>query len=142
MSQASNDEDLATGKAIAERYGITISTPEFRQDNRDFYIDKQHHLISGTLSSIKGIGSKDADALYELGQNFYVSFVDLLYDMRMYKGALNKSVIEMLIKLGYFREFGTSGRLMNIFDGFQDALKNPNLKEDTVIKRMNALYEL
>lgn len=140
MSQATDDDDIATGKRIAQRYGITISTPEFRQDNRDFYIDKKNHLISGTLSTIKGIGLKDAQALYELGNGFYVSFVDLLYDMRQFKGALNKTVIDTLIKLDYFRQFGTAGKLTKIFDKFQTALKNQNLKKQTVDKRMMQLY--
>lgn len=41
---------------------------------------------------------------------FYVCFTDLLYDMEM-SPAFDSQVIEILIRLGYFREFGSSGKL-------------------------------
>ena len=41
---------------------------------------------------------------------FYACFTDLLYDMELHP-ALDSQVIEILIRLDYFREFGGNGRL-------------------------------
>ena len=42
--------------------------------------------------------------------NFYVCFTDLLNDMEVHP-AFDSQVIEILIQLDYFREFGKSGKL-------------------------------
>lgn len=71
------------------------------------------------LSSIKDVGLKDAEALYGLSDGFYLTFVDLLYDLCNVKGALNVTVIQVLIMSDYFSEFGTAGKLLDLFKEFQ-----------------------
>lgn len=51
-----------------------------------------------------------ADALYRMKDNLYVCFTDLLYDMEIHP-AFDSQVIEILIQLDYFREFGMKGKL-------------------------------
>ena len=74
---------------MAKRRGISMTKPKFRQDNRTFYINQQDHTISDALSSIKGVGLKDAEALWNLKDREYGTFVELLRDMTLYPGALN-----------------------------------------------------
>lgn len=120
LKNAANDDDISTGKSIAKLRGIEISKPKFRQDNRSFYIDPVRHIISDSLTTAKGVGIKDAEALYALRDRQYGSFMELLYDMTMYSGALNIAVIETLIKLNYFSEFGSIRFLLKMYGAFTD----------------------
>ena len=141
LMTAANDEDIATGKSMAKNYGIKITHPKFRQDNRTYYIDKTNHEISDALSSIKDVGLKDAEALYGLSDGFYLTFVDLLYDLCNVKGALNVTVIQVLIMSDYFSEFGTAGKLLDLFKEFQKGKYRitKTLKPENVEKRMDVL---
>jgi len=118
LNNAANDDDIATGKAIARLRGISLSKPRFRQDNRTLFIDSEKHVLSDSLINVKGIGLKDAEALYDLRDRKYSTFVELLRDMTLYPGALNIAVIEKLIKLNYFEEFGCIKRLLKLYDAF------------------------
>lgn len=146
MKNAANDDDIATGKAIAKLRGINLSKPKFRQDNRSFYIDPVNHVISDSLTTVKGVGLKDAEALYNLRDRTYSTFVELLRDMTLYPGALNTAVILKLIKLNYFEEFGCVKRLLKLYDAFYNG---PTCFKTTLVPasqavRMQALmnYEL
>lgn len=118
LKNAANDDDINTGRAMAQRRGIRITKPKFRQDNRTFYIDPVNHTISDALSSIKSVGLKDAEALWSLKDGVYGTFVELLREMTLLTGALNISVIEKLIRLDYFREFGSIKRLLWLYKEF------------------------
>ena len=146
MKNAANDDDIATGKAIAKLRGINISKPKFRQDNRSFYINTEQHIISDALSTVKGVGLKDAEALYAMRDRRYTTFVELLRDMTLYPGALNIAVIEKLIKLDYFSEFGCIKRLLKLYDEFYNGANcfKTTLVPASQANRMQALmaYEL
>lgn len=118
MKNAANDDDINTGRAMAKSRGIRMTKPVFRQDNRTFHIDPEAHTISDALSSIKGVGIKDAEALWDLSQRNYSCFMELLRDMTLYPGALNIAVVEKLIKLDYFREFGNINQLLRLYQEF------------------------
>ena len=136
MKNAANDDDIATGKLIAKTRGINISKPKFRQDNRSFYIDPVNHVISDSLTTVKGVGLKDAEALYSLRDREYSTFVELLRDMTLYPGALNIAVIEKLIKLDYFSEFGCIKRLMKLYNAFY---YGPNCFKVTLVPASQAV---
>ena len=102
---------------MKQAFGITVVPPKFRQDNRDYFLDHEHKTISDSLVSIKNVSKTAANALYHLGQRHYDSFVDLLYEMTMDSG-LNARVIEILIRLDYFSEFGRTGKLLAVWREF------------------------
>lgn len=144
LMNAANDDDINTGRAMAKARGICMTKPKFRQDNRTFYIDLKNHTISDALSSIKGIGLKDAEALWSLKDNAYNTFVELLRDMALYSGALNTAVVEKLIKLDYFHEFGSIKKLLRLYDEFYNG---PHCFKTTLVpasqqKRMNELIAI
>ncbi len=141
LTSAANDDDITTGKAMAKRYGIHIARPKFGQDNRTFYIDKTRHEISDALSSIKGVGLKDAEALLTLCNRKHDSFVDLLRDMTDISGALNASVIKTLILCDYFSAFGSSGKLLSVYQQFTEGKNRytKSLSPATVDRRLTAL---
>lgn len=100
-------------------FGIRVAPCRFRQDNRDYYIDHDANTISDALTSIKHIGKRVAQALYRMRNNKYACFTDLLYDMTM-NPAFDSRSIDILIRLDYFREFGSPGKLLGIYREFQE----------------------
>ncbi len=118
LKNAANDDDINTGRAMAKSRGIDITKPRFRQDNRNYYINTETHTISDALSSVKGVGLKDAEALFAIKDHCYSWFVECLRDMTTYPGALNTAVVEKLIKLDYFHEFGPIKKLLRLYDEF------------------------
>lgn len=140
LKNAANDDDVAAGKAMAKARGIEISKPKFRQDNRSFYIDTVNHVISDSLTTVKGIGLKDAQALYTFRDCEYKYFVEFLRDITLYTGALNTAVVEKLIKLNYFSEFGSIRKLLKLYDEFY---KGANCFKTTLVqKSQDARMEL
>ena len=59
-------------------FGIRVAACRFRQDNRGFYIDRAANTISDALTSIKHIGRRTAQRLYEWRERQYKTFSDLL----------------------------------------------------------------
>ncbi len=100
-------------------FGIRVAPCRFRQDNRDYYIDHDANTISDALTSIKHIGKRVAQALYRMRNNQYAYFIDLLYDMTM-NPAFDSRAIDILIRLDYFREFGSPGKLLGVYREFQE----------------------
>ena len=144
LKNAANDDDINTGRAMAKARGIRMTKPEFRQDNRTFHIDTVNHTISDALSSIKGVGLKDAEALWNLKDRHYSTFVELLRDMTLYSSALNISVIEKLIKLDYFREFGSITWLLWLYNEFYNGAScfKTTLVPASQQRKMNELIAL
>lgn len=116
------DKVAALKAEMKKAFNITEGDFKFRVDNRKFNADKEHHCIIPMLSSIKGIGNKVAQDLYDLRDNKYPRFTLLLKDIKE-KTSCNKAHLEMLIKLDYFSEFGEINlllktvKLFNRFDG-------------------------
>ena len=57
-------------------FGIRVAPCRFRQDNRDFYIDRANNAISDALTSVKHISKRVADALYDMRDKTYGCFTD------------------------------------------------------------------
>ena len=121
-SYSSKGDKARIAKAKTEMnkaFGITVTMPRFRQDNRGYYVDKANHTISDSLISVKHLSARVADALYKLRNEQYDCFVDLLHELVL-TPALNTQSIEILIRMGYFEEFGSTGRLLNIWREFTE----------------------
>lgn len=117
------DEKKNTDKISAiisemKRYkNISLTAGKFGQDNRDWVVDKQNHTISQSLSSIRYMSKQAARDLYKAGQQKYSSFTDVLRELQM-NTCLDTRQIKILIELGYFKDFGKSGKLMQVYDNF------------------------
>lgn len=112
-----NDEKTAEAIEYATKKGIRILLPKFRHSKADYFFDKETNSIYRGTSSIKGISASYAEALYELRDREYNSFIELLYDIQAI--GVPKDQIEALIKLDYFEEFGTIKELSLIYYQFQ-----------------------
>lgn len=100
-------------------FGIRIVPCKFRQDNRSYFVDKDAHTISDALTSVKGISATVAKTLYQMRNNHYDTAVDLFYDLDV-NTSINSAVVKTLIQMGYFEEFGKSGKLLNLYNEFRE----------------------
>ena len=105
--------------AEAQRMGVTIAAPEINSCDRDFTVDGQQ--VRFGLAAVKGVGAKAVDGIIEarrqLGrfENLYhfCEHVDL--------HAVNKAVVEALIKCGAFDSLGAHrAAMMAALDGAID----------------------
>ena len=125
---------------MKKAFGIMVVPCRYRQDNRDFFIDKERKTISDTLMSVKHISKRVADELYKMMNNQYDSFVDLLLDMNS-KPVFNTRTIEILIRMGYFEEFGSTGKLLCIMNAFNEGpiCYKKTYVEKTKLRRLDQL---
>lgn len=100
-------------------FGIKVVPCKFRQDNRSYFIDHTANTISDALTSVKHISMRVAEALHRMREHVYDSFVDLLHEMEM-APAFDATSMEILIRMGYFEEFGSTGKLLRILKLFKE----------------------
>lgn len=122
--------------------GIKMLPGKFGQDNRDWYIDKEAHTISQSLSSIKYVSKSAADDLYEANAEQFTTFTDVLRHFQM-NTCLNARQIKTLIYVGYFSEFGKNGKLLAVFDQFFEGKNKLTKTIKSYEKRLtaNRLFE-
>ena len=75
--------------------------------------------------------------------NKYDSFVDLLYDLEM-SPAFTSQTITILIRMGYFQEFGSTGKLLRVYQEFREGeskFSKTHVKA-TQEKRLDALRQI
>lgn len=113
-----NKDKLSAIIAEMKRYKrIKLIAGKFGQDNRDWVVDKDNQTISQSLSSIRYMSKQAAKDLYLIGQNQYDTFTDVLRALQM-DTCLDTRQIKILIELGYFKDFGRSGKLMKVYNQF------------------------
>lgn len=111
--QEKNKKDKidALVKEALKFYGYKFGNYEFGKDNRAVTINEEEKLIYPNISSIKGFGEGVATELYELGQKEYGSFLDVLSALA--ESSINKTIIDKLIKINYFKAYGDVNTLLN-----------------------------
>lgn len=95
------------------RHGISFNKLDFRSDHRRCSIDKNG--INYAICLIKDCNESMSNQLYELRNNKYDTFIELVIDMNE-KKVLNKAQLDILIKLDFFSEFGNSRELLKIVE--------------------------
>lgn len=93
-------------------YGYKMGDYKFGKDNRTVTVDKENKIIYPNLSSVKGFGEGVVEILYEFGQKKYGSFVDVLNSL--ISNSVNKTIINKLIRINYFSEYGDVNTLLSI----------------------------
>ena len=112
--QAKNKKDKidALIKEAMIHFGYKLGDYEFGKDNRKVNIENA--TIYPNMSSIKGFGEQVAEKLYELGKTKYKDFKEFL-DCISGIG-INRTVIDKLIKLNYFKHFGGVKKLLKFIE--------------------------
>ena len=115
--QDKEDKTLAITE-YAKQVGINISLIKFGKSQATYSCDKKTNTIYKGIASIKFLNNKIADELYELRHNKYLSFIELLIDIKE-KTCVNSKQLDILIKLDFFSQFGEINQLLKqveIFD--------------------------
>lgn len=93
--------------------------PKWRVSKGEYFYNKDLNIIAKGMDSIKFIGTKVANELFELAQSSqYTYFTDVLYDLTN-KSSLNSRQLDILIKLDFFAEYGNQRELFRIVDFFE-----------------------
>lgn len=140
-----NKKKLSRVKNEARQaFGIKIVVPKFGEDSRSFFMNKAEGTISDALTSAKFISRPAAETLYQMGQTKeYEYFVDLMIDLISH-GTADKRQQEILIKMGYFRDFGSEGKLLAVFEEFNSGKTRYDKKhsDKTKEKRIPLLRQM
>lgn len=144
LNNANNDADIVNGTALAKQLGISIHNPQFRH-SKDVYIpDSKNRAIYKGIASIKYLNTEVAQKMYEMRDTEFSTFIDFLA-----VNPCDTRQTEILIKLGFFREFGKSKKLLEIFKLYiaygtkkQISKDKTSLPEETVLKYATATSKL
>lgn len=109
LNNANNEDDIRYGTELARVKGIKIHPIKFRHSGAEYTVDKTNHCLYKGCSSVKFLNAEVSEKLYSMKDQQFDSFVDLL---SVFPG--NSRQREILIKLGYFEEFGKTQKLLRI----------------------------
>lgn len=138
-----NDLDRTT-KLVNELsyFDIKLNSARFRYSSSDYTINKKNNSIYKGIASIKNISTQLGQELYNLKDNSYKDFTELLYDIKN-KTSCNSRELDILIRLDYFEEFGKSKKLLDCipyFNGLYKAKVVNKSKFDGNIEKIIAKY--
>ena len=108
-------------------FGIKLNNIKFRYSRANYSIDREHNSIYKGMRSIKYMNEITAEGLYNLKDQHFNSFIDLL---NVFPG--NSRQLELLIKLGFFSEFGKTLKLIKIVELYTKFHGKKNLKKDNL----------
>ena len=111
-----------------EYFKIKLSNPKFRFSFSEYSCDKKTNTIYKGISSIKGLSKTLGDKLYTLKDKDYPTFFDLLIDCK--ENSIGIADLTILIKLDYFSEFGSIGKLLKFIDIYNELYGKKILKKD------------
>ena len=123
-------------------FDIEVKSIQFGKSKSDYNADKENKIIYKGLNSIKTLNKKIAEELYELSKNHYEDFTSLLVDIAE-KTSVNKTQMEVLIKLNFFNKFGKNLKLLTVYNEFKSGKNkySKTHKENTKQKRIEFLKE-
>ena len=125
LNNANNEEDIVNGTNLAQSKGIEILPAKFGH-SKDIYLpDEKENKIYKGVASIKFLNSDVANALYDMREQNFDSFIDVI---KAFPG--NSRQLDILIKLSYFEEFGSIGTLLREVEMYNAYGSKKLLKKD------------
>ena len=107
LNNANNEDDIVNGTNLAQSKGIDILPAKFGH-SKDIYLpDEKENKIYKGVASIKFLNSDVANALYDMREQNFDSFIDII---KAFPG--NSRQLDILIKLSYFEQYGKIGTLL------------------------------
>ena len=130
--QEKNKKDKidALVKEAMKFYGFKLGDYEFGTDNRKVNISEETKIIYPNLSSVKGFGEKVVNTLYKLGKKDYDNFIDVLVKLEF--NGVNKTIINKLIKINYFKKFGDVNTLLKTEEYYRLIYRAKELKKQKI----------
>lgn len=130
------DKVSALKTEMKEAFGINEGELKFGLDNRKFTLDKQRKCINPSLTSIKNMGKNVAEELYKLSQStIYNDFYDLLVHI-FSDTSVNKTMLDMLVKLDYFKDYGESQKILDFVYYFNILQDKKAPKKKTIAEKI------
>lgn len=127
------DDEPRTLRLIDELsfFDIKLRPIKFRYSKGDYTLSRADYSIYKGIQSIKGMNTKIADEIYELKDNNYSSFFELLLDIKN-KTTTNKTQLKGLIELNFFSEFGDINLLLKQVEFFNRFYDKQQFKKDVL----------
>lgn len=116
--------------AYAHKMGIKINSPKFRFSRADYFCDSVNRIIYKGLGSIKHMSAQVAEDLYTLRDEKFSNFIDLLYAIQELPNKPDSRQLDILVKIGYFQEFGNAKALLTGIEVFNKFYKSKTIKVD------------
>lgn len=110
-------------------FDIRLKPIQFRYSKGDYALSKSDNSIYKGIQSIKYMNSKIADEIYELRNNKYNNFIDLLYDIFTRTSTVPRQ-LKILIELDFFSEFGDANTLMAQYKFYDTFGKRKQFNKD------------
>lgn len=111
-------DDTSAATELAQSLGIPIVLPQFGISKGEYSYDSLKKVISKGIGSIKSLNVSVGDQLFEYASKENPRyFVDFLESPD--HGSANKTQIQILIDLDYFRNFGNANELTVLFALYQ-----------------------
>lgn len=129
LNWAENKEDINNGVKLAKEYKIKIEDCKFRYSKGEYMCDRKTNSIYKGIGSIKYLNKICADQLYELRENSYNTFIDILKDISEKRIKIDARQINILILLGYFSEFGKTKKLKEAYEIFSNLYGKKQIKK-------------
>lgn len=101
----------------ANRIGVKYKFDNWR-DIQGRTICKDGIVLLG-INTLKGFGENVSIALQEIGKNKQSNFLELIKDFES-NSNIDKSQFQAMIELGFFEEFGKTGKLLKIYSLYGD----------------------
>lgn len=124
--------------SYAKNKGIEIRPIQFGKSTSKYMYSKDDNSIYKGLKSIKYLNDAIAEELYELSKSKqYDNFVDLLIDIEE-STSVNTRQLNILIRLGFFKQFGNTKTLEFISEKFSKRYKKSH-KDNTKLQRIDEI---
>ena len=124
------EEKTSALTAYAHKVGIGIKLPKFRHSRSAYFCDTETNCIYKGLGSIKYMSEQVAEALYGMRDMQFRNFIDVLFALQQLKDKPDSRQLDILIKIGYFEEFGSAKALLLGVEIFNKFYKCKNIKLD------------
>jgi DNA polymerase-3 subunit alpha len=131
INQGKEEKTLALTQ-FAKKNDIQIKNPVFRHSKGKYYFDTHSNSIYKGIGSLKYFNTDVADELFELRNNKFNDFIDLLVTLKS-DTSINSRQLAILIKIDYFKEFGDINDLLYYNDMFDALYGKKQLKKDKLI---------
>ena len=124
------EEKTAALTAYAHKVGIKIKSPKFRHSRSDYFCDVDENTIYKGLGSIKYMSTDVAEALYSMRDMQFKNFIDVLFAIQQLEVKPDARQLDILVKIGYFAEFGPDKALLLGVEIFNKFSKCKTIKLD------------
>ena len=129
LNCAESEADFTAGNSLIKVLGYKVMPAKFGVSRAGFFFNKDEGAIYKSVDSIKYMSKEVAEELYAISNVHYDSFTDLLYAIDAHT-SLDSRQLTILIKLGYFSDYGDPAKLLYVMQRYDDLGDRKTIKVD------------